>query len=178
MTHSASKAIIGLVNPKNPSNVGSVLRASGCFGVDEIYYSGERYARAAQYAKGHGRTNHSDTNNAAERIALNQSDNLLNECLPGMKVVCVELVEGAKALPSFEHPEQALYIFGPEDGSIPQAIIDKSDEVVFMPTIGCLNLAASVNVLLYDRVAKQTNFEKNNALIRQSRDRNNRLITP
>ncbi|MCK5880452.1 MAG: RNA methyltransferase, partial [Sinobacterium sp.] len=148
-----SKAIIGLVNPKSPTNVGSVLRAAGCFGVDEIYYSGSRYTRAAEFTKGHGRIHHSDTQNASKRVALNQSDDLLAECEPAMKIVCVELVEGAKALPSFTHPEQALYIFGPEDGSIPQKIIDAADEVVFMPTKGCLNLAATVNVLLYDRVA-------------------------
>ena len=172
-----NKVIIGLVNPKSPSNVGSVLRASGCFGVDKIYYSGERYARAAEFSKGHGRVNHSDTNNASETISLNQSLDLLAEKTLEMKVVCVELVEGATALPSFEHPDQALYIFGPEDGSIPQVIIDEADAVVFMPTVGCLNLAATVNVLLYDRVAKQTEFKKNDGLIRQSRDTNNKLHT-
>jgi tRNA(Leu) C34 or U34 (ribose-2'-O)-methylase TrmL len=171
----SEKAIIGLVNPKNPSNVGAVLRAAGCFGAADIVYTGTRYARAAAYAKGHGRTSHSDTNNASAHISLNHSDDLIAEREANMKIVCVELVEGATALPSFSHPEQALYIFGPEDGSIPQSIIDQADEVVFMPTIGCLNLAATVNVLLYDRVAKQTDFANNDALIKQSRDKNNRL---
>ena len=66
-------------------------------------------------------------------------------------MICVDLVEGATPLPDFEHPENALYIFGPEDGTIAQEVINSADAVVYVPTIGCMNLAASVNVLLYDR---------------------------
>ena len=32
--------------------------------------------------------------------------------------VAIELRPNAEALPAFVHPEKALYIFGPEDGSI------------------------------------------------------------
>ena len=92
-----------------------------------------------------------------------------------MKVVCVELAIDAVPLPGFIHPENAFYIFGPEDGSIDQDIIDRADEVVYIPTIGCMNLAATVNVLLYDRLAKQGSHSANNELVRSSRDRNNRL---
>ena len=41
-----SNVIIGLINPKSPQNVGSVLRAAGCYGAKSVYYTGERYARA------------------------------------------------------------------------------------------------------------------------------------
>jgi tRNA(Leu) C34 or U34 (ribose-2'-O)-methylase TrmL len=87
-----------------------------------------------------------------------------------IKVVCVELVEGAISLPDFEHPQDALYIFGPEDGSIKQDVLDQADAVVYIPTVGCLNLAATVNVLLYDRLAKSANRIGGDALIRSSRD--------
>ena len=40
---------IGLSNPKSPTNVGSVLRAAGCFQADGILYTGERYSRAAEF---------------------------------------------------------------------------------------------------------------------------------
>ena len=93
------------------------------------------------------------------------------------KIICVDLVEGATPLPLFEHPDQALYVFGPEDGTISQAVIDQADDVVYVPTVGCMNLAASVNVLLYDRLAKslvkQDKLETDNTLIRNSRDTNN-----
>jgi tRNA C32,U32 (ribose-2'-O)-methylase TrmJ len=80
------------------------------------------------------------------------------------------------------HPAHALYIFGPEDGSISQSIIDRADDVVYVPTVGCMNLAASVNVLLYDRLSKAARTLVGNQapvsdadLIKTSRDVNNRL---
>ncbi|OUS27083.1 23S rRNA methyltransferase [Gammaproteobacteria bacterium 45_16_T64] len=158
---------IGLSNPKSAENVGSVLRASGCFGVDDIYFTGERYARAAKY--------NTDTKNANQKIAVTRVEHLLELLDSDCKVVCVELVEGAIALPHFEHPEKACYIFGPEDGTLKQEIVDKADAVVYIPTVGCLNLAATVNVVLYDRVAKSDLSFANDALIRTSRDQNNHV---
>ena len=70
-----------------------------------------------------------------------------------------------------------IYIFGPEDGSISQALIDFADDVVYVPTIGCMNLAATVNVVLYDRLAKDPQGIASNELICQSRDINNNLTT-
>jgi tRNA(Leu) C34 or U34 (ribose-2'-O)-methylase TrmL len=90
-----------------------------------------------------------------------------------MALVCVELVEGARPLPEFQHPERAFYVFGPEDGTISQAVIDQADAVIYIPTIGCMNLAATVNVVLYDRLAKSDLSFANDELIRQSRDANN-----
>jgi tRNA(Leu) C34 or U34 (ribose-2'-O)-methylase TrmL len=67
-----------------------------------------------------------------------------------------------------------LYIFGPEDGTIEQDVIDQCDYVVYIPTIGCMNLAATVNVLLYDRLAKVTKMPNDDQIIINSRDTNNR----
>ena len=36
---------IGLFNPKSPENVGSVMRAAGCYGVNSVFYTGVRYDR-------------------------------------------------------------------------------------------------------------------------------------
>jgi len=158
---------IGLIDPKSPTNVGSVMRAAGCYRADLVRYTGSRFERAVQYQ--------TDTKNILDKIPLVREDNLLNDLPSTMKVVCVELAEGATSLPEFVHPEQAIYIFGPEDGSIPQSVIDKADHVVYVPTIGCMNLAASVNVLLYDRLAKAPTDILGDALIKSSRDINNRL---
>lgn len=165
-----SKAYIGLINPKSATNVGAVLRASGCYQADQVFYTGQRYQYASRY--------HTDTQDRIESIPLTAIETFDGFHQEGVKNVCVELVEGATALPQFQHPEQAMYIFGPEDGSIPQAIIDQADDVVYIPTHGCLNLAATVNVLLYDRMAKSHMRRPQgdgDALIRESRDQNNRL---
>jgi tRNA(Leu) C34 or U34 (ribose-2'-O)-methylase TrmL len=177
-----SHVTIGLTNPKSPSNVGAVMRAAGCYSVDQVLYTGRRYANAAKY---NGSKHNTDTKNAHEKIPLNASDNFENlddlkdGLPPNTKIVCVDLVEGATPLPHFEHPDQAIYIFGPEDGTISQTVINNADSVVYFPTVGGMNLAASVNVLLYDRLAKSlinsNQDQSDNLLIRKSRDTNNKV---
>jgi tRNA(Leu) C34 or U34 (ribose-2'-O)-methylase TrmL len=92
-----------------------------------------------------------------------------------MKIVCVEFAENAMPLPEYQHPENAFYIFGPEDGDISQQVLDKADAVVYVPTNGCMNLSATVNVVLYDRMTKSARGFNNNEHIRKNRDTNNRL---
>ena len=158
---------IGLTNPKSPTNVGAVMRAAGCFQVDGVYYTGERYARATKF--------NTDTKNVSESIPLIGVKCLLDSIEEDTKVICVDLIEGAIPLPNFIHPTKAFYIFGPEDGTISQQVIDHADAVVYVPTVGCMNLAASVNVLLYDRLAKTNDVIANDELIKKSRDTNNKV---
>ncbi len=40
---------IGLFNPKSAENVGSVMRAAGCYGVNSVFYTGKRYERARDF---------------------------------------------------------------------------------------------------------------------------------
>lgn len=160
-----AQVVIGLTDPKSPSNVGAVMRAAGCYQANEVRYTGVRYARAAKF--------HTDTKGISRKIPLNGVESLVDNIAADQKVVCVDLVEGAVALPEFTHPKNAIYIFGPEDGTISQEVIDRADAVVYVPTIGCMNLAASVNVLLYDRLAKLANIAAGDELIRSSRDTNN-----
>lgn len=162
-----SKVIVGLTNPKSPSNVGAVMRAAGCYGVNEVIYTGQRYQQAAKFS--------TDTKNISKRIPLTPVESLIPDKANDINIVCVELVEGATPLPLFNHPENALYILGPEDGSISQKVVDQADHVVYVPTIGCMNLAATVNVVLYDRLAKSNNFVASDDLIKQSRDTNNKV---
>jgi len=164
---SSESITICLTNPKSPTNVGGVLRAAGCFGASNILYTGNRYNIAKKHS--------TDTQNVAEYLNLQHVSCFLEHKPKDIPLICVDLVEGAVPLPDFEHPEQAYYVFGPEDGSLRQEVIDQADHVVYMPTKGSLNLAASVNVLLYDRTSKNNSIDKSNELIRKSRDVNNRL---
>lgn len=162
-----SKVFIGLTNPKSPSNVGAALRAAGCYGAHSVMYSGRRYEHAAKFQQ--------DTNQIGRDMPLKAVNCLLDAVPQGAKVVCVEFAEGAVPLPEFVHPDQAYYLFGPEDGSLSQQVVDRADAVVYIPTVGCMNLAATVNVVLYDRLAKAGRFTTDNELIISSRDTNNQL---
>ena len=69
--------------------------------------------------------------------------------------IAVDLLDGAESLESFVHPERAVYIFGSEGETLPKSIVDRCKIKLVIPSNGCLNLAASVNVILYDRRAKE-----------------------
>jgi tRNA(Leu) C34 or U34 (ribose-2'-O)-methylase TrmL len=171
MSHSnPTLIVIGLTNPKTPENIGAVMRAAGCFGAHEVRYTGQRYARAARF--------NTDTRNTSLDIPLTGVASLFDTVPEDTRIVCVELVEGAVALPTFVHPERAIYIFGPEDGSLHQNDINRADAVVYIPTRGCLNLAATVNIVLFDRQAKAGLPINDDQLIRNNRDTNNRLKVP
>ncbi|MFN1533185.1 RNA methyltransferase [Vibrio jasicida] len=162
-----STVILGLYNPKDPTNVGAVMRAAGCYDATQVRYNGTRYNRAVKFR--------TDTKNMHERINLIEMDDLTAHLAEDVKVVCVELAVGATALPLFTHPENAVYIFGPEDGSLPQKVVDKADHVVYVPTNGCMNLAATVNVVLYDRLAKNLGTIDDHQQVITNRDNKNRL---
>ena len=166
-SNSTIRTMIALTNPKSSSNVGGAMRAAGCYDAQKVVYSGDRFNRAVRLA--------ADTQKVHEIVPLVHYDDLLTALEPGMKLVCVDLIEGAIPLPNFEHPESAMYLFGPEDGTIKQQVINKADAVVYIPTIGCMNLAASVNVVLYDKLAKSQQHQLDNDLIKNSRDKNNKI---
>ena len=134
---------IGLDNPKTDINVGSVLRAAGIFGCDMVAISGHRYRLAS-----------TDTMKHYRHLPLLQVDNLHDvipyDCVP----IAVELVDRAEPLPAYKHPERAFYVFGAEDATLGERVLSWCRDVVYIPTNGCLNLAACVNVVLYDRLCK------------------------
>lgn len=163
-----SFAYLGLVNPKSPENVGMVMRAAGCYEANKVFYTGTRFDRARQF--------YTDTKNSHEKIPLTHAQDLRDTIPDGAKIVAVELVEGATQLMDFIHPEQAYYIFGPEDGSLTQELLDVCDYVVYIPTVGCMNLAATVNVVLYDRLAKSSHVHFEHRSVAKSRDTNNKLV--
>jgi len=81
----------------------------------------------------------------------------LKSCLPHNCVpVAVDLIEGAVPLTDYVHPERAFYIFGAEDATLGARVTDWCRDVIYVPTNGCMNLAATVNVVLYDRMAKKS----------------------
>lgn len=138
-------AAIGLVCPKTPANVGSALRAAHVYGAGLVVIEKPRcQIRSA-----------TDTMNAYRHIPVQRVEDLHAvipfDCVP----VAVDLVEGAEPLPDFKHPQRAFYVFGPEDGTLGKKHLDWCKHRIMIPTHGCMNLAATVNVVLYDRMAKQ-----------------------
>jgi len=137
-------AAIGLDNPKNSINVGHALRACGVYGARMLATSNQRYKRAP-----------TDTMAAWKNIPLLTTDDLHSllpfDCVP----IAVDIVAGAIPLSDYVHPARAFYIFGAEDNTLGSRILSWCRDTVYIPTMGCMNLAATVNVVLYDRGVKR-----------------------
>ena len=68
--------------------------------------------------------------------------------------VAVEVRKGSESLHDFGHPPHAVYVFGPEDGSVSKPHISHCHRFVVIPTKYCLNLATAVATILWDRQYK------------------------
>lgn len=134
---------IGMYNPKDPINYGNTMRAAGCFSVSLVVTEGKRFKQMPQ-----------DTQSSWKHIPV--VEGMLMDCNPyGAVPVAVEIRDDARCLTTFQHPERAYYVFGPEDGSLPNRIVDRCSAIVTIPTVQCLNLNAAICILLYDRLMKQ-----------------------
>ena len=136
---------IGLRHPKTSANIGSVLRAAGCFDATMVAIDG------------HGYTNSKlDTTKSWRHRPLLIVDDIIKVIPHDCVVVGVELLEGSRNLKNYIHPERAFYVFGPEDGCLDDEITSLCRDIIYIDTPGpCMNLAACANVVLYDRLVKQ-----------------------
>jgi tRNA(Leu) C34 or U34 (ribose-2'-O)-methylase TrmL len=133
---------VGLVNPKTGPNIGGVMRAVGIYGAALLVIEGDRFKRIPTDTMKAWR--HTPVLNAPLR------DSIPFDCVP----VAVDLVPRARSLIDYEHPERAFYIFGPEDSTLGSKHLEWCRDAIYVPTNGCMNLAACVNVVLYDRMSK------------------------
>lgn len=153
-----------MVNPKYPHNVGAAVRAASCYGVGQVWYTGNRVPIDVPKDIGNGRNHESKTKWRLPReermrgyadVTLFQNDRPFDQFAKAIPVA-IEMRPNAEPLTTFEHPENAVYVFGPEDGSIDQVYLRLCHKFVIIPTKHCLNLSAAINVVLWDRYLKRS----------------------
>lgn len=144
-----SYAAIALHNPKTPENVGGAYRAAHCYNAKLIVISGSRWKlRKLRKAP-------TDTCKSWTHIPNIEVENIFDALPYACVPIAVDLLDNACPLHQFTHPKQAFYVFGPEDGTLSKDIVNKCHYKIMIPTRNCMNLAAAVNVVLYDRLAKE-----------------------
>jgi len=122
------------------------MRAAYCYGAASVVVGGNRIPHLGRIA--------ADTQRAWRHMPLLETEDVLS-VLPFESVpIAVDILDGARSLPDFVHPERAFYVFGGEDQTLPSALVKRCRHVVSVPTRFCMNLAATVNVVLYDRMIK------------------------
>jgi tRNA(Leu) C34 or U34 (ribose-2'-O)-methylase TrmL len=142
------KPAVILIDPKYPHNVGAALRACSCFGLKQLWWTGARVA--LDPVKGE-RLPREERMKGYKEVALCPCPTPLDHFDATAVPVAVEVRQNSEPLTTFAHPENAVYLFGPEDGSIPKAWLHLCHRFVHIPADHCLNLSTAVAVVLAHR---------------------------
>jgi tRNA(Leu) C34 or U34 (ribose-2'-O)-methylase TrmL len=124
---------VALVNPKYPHNVGAAVRAAACFGIGQVWFSGDRVTLTAGKRR---RLPREERMKGYQDVELVHSGRFFDAFARDVVPVAVELRDGAELLPQFQHPQRPLYVFGPEDGGLTAAQLRHCHRVVVIPTRG------------------------------------------
>lgn len=135
---------IGAEGISKPMNMGNLVRSAHAFGASFVFLIHAHYSVKASK---------SDTSHSHHQLPVYDYPDVASMQLPrACSVVGVELLDDAVDLPSFRHPRQAAYVFGPERGSLSQDMLGRCDHVIRIPTRFCINLAVAGAIVMYDRV--------------------------
>jgi tRNA G18 (ribose-2'-O)-methylase SpoU len=135
---------IGVEGISKPMNVGNLFRSAHAFGASFVFTVKAHHTAFNAPSDTSRGTGHlpSFAWNEVEEVRLPE----------GCRLVGIELLDEAVALPSFKHPLQAAYVLGPERGSLSPALVARCDHMVKIPTRFCLNVGVAGAIVMYDRL--------------------------
>jgi tRNA G18 (ribose-2'-O)-methylase SpoU len=141
---------IGAEGISKSMNLGNLMRSAHAFGASFVFLvSAHKTAKAAL----------SDTSQAERQMSLYRFAAVDELVLPkGCVLIGVELLDDATLRPSFRHPLNAAYVFGPERSALWPAMVARCDHVVRIPTRFCINLAVAGAIVMYDRLLSLGRF--------------------
>jgi tRNA(Leu) C34 or U34 (ribose-2'-O)-methylase TrmL len=135
-----------IYKPNYEQNIGTIIRTAYNFCADFIAIIGGKYKKQP-----------SDTYNTDKHIPTYEYPTL-EDFIENLPLGCIPItieVDGNENLENFIHPLKCVYIFGPENSSVPQRIKKR----IKIETRGCLNLAVCVGIVMYDRYLKSKKSE-------------------
>jgi len=135
---------VGVEGISKSYNLGAVLRTSNAFGASFAFTIGATHKTLE--------VRRTDTSRSDTHMPFYEWHNVDDLILPrGCQVVGVELTDESIDLPSFRHPINCAYILGPEKGNLSDAMQERCDFLVKIPTKFCINVSLACALALYDR---------------------------
>src|ERR1044072_5661224 len=147
-----SDLAVALWDPKYAFNVAQAIRIASCYGVPQVWFNGNRVPLEGSKKE---RLPREERMKGYQDVEVCHGEYFFDAFMPDVVPVAVELTPSSEGLIHFEHPEKALYVFGPEDGSLPKVPRMHCHRVIQIPTRHCLNLSMAVGTVLYDRHYKR-----------------------
>lgn len=147
-------SLIALTNPKYPHNVGAAIRACSCWGIEKLVWSGKRVPHPHEWSESdlkEFRIPREERMKGYRDVTLEKNDRFKDLIVGGIVPVAIEIMPDSENLFEFEHPENAMYIFGPEDGGLTSIVLQHCHRFIQIPTRHCLNLGCAINVVLAHR---------------------------
>lgn len=144
---------IVMLQPKFVVNVATMIRNCASFGIEWLVLTGDRLDIPT------GRKG--DRMPRQERLRDFRTVKVIHSDFPmvlfrdDVAPIGVELTPSSMPLPYLKHPDNAVYLFGPEDGSIPAGWRAICHQIVSIPSLHCLNVATAGGIILSHRVEQR-----------------------
>jgi tRNA G18 (ribose-2'-O)-methylase SpoU len=136
---------IGVEGISKPMNVGNLLRSAHSFGASFFFT-----VNPTVDVRG---MRDSDTSDAFGHLPFYNFEKPADILLPAKSsLVAVELLEDSIELPSFRHPQQAVYVLGPELGNVSDEMLARCDYKIKIPMKFCVNVGVAGALVMYDRL--------------------------
>jgi len=136
---------IGVEGISKPMNVGNLLRSAHSFGASFFFT-----INPTVDVKG---MKESDTSDAFGHLPFYNFEKPADLLLPmNTSLVAVEFLPDAVDLPSFRHPQQAVYVLGPEKGNVSDEMLARCDYKIKIPMKFCINVGVAGALVMYDRL--------------------------
>ena len=126
---------VGAEESASSMNLGNLIRSAHAFGSFVFLVK-------ADYRCPHGALGHVGRPSTSCRSTISPRPRRCS-CPAAVVWSAVELVDDAVDLPSFCHPLNAAYVFGPERSSLSPAMLARCHQVVRIPTVFCIDLAVA-----------------------------------
>lgn len=142
----ATPAVV-LENPRDARDVAEVIYAASCYGVAQVWVTGQR----VRIDPAGPPANPREARSWEPVEVVVAPDPLAAYAAPAMVVAVERGQPGAFRLGAIGHPPRTVYVFGPEDGDLSPATLARADWVVEIPARHSLYLAGAVWVTLATR---------------------------
>ncbi len=137
---------IGIQNSLSEQNLGTLWRSAVQFGAAYIFTIGKKY-----------KMQNTDTVKSYKNLPLFQYedfDEFINTMSKDCKLIGIEIDDKSQNIVEYEHFQRSIYLLGSEGQGLTKQAIDHCHDIIYAPSMGCLNVSVTGSIVMYDRIAK------------------------